>query len=72
MPDKVVLNCTNAELLATNTQKKQRAQHTEIQYNSQGAHVLSLKNVEERRQLVENKKKDKETQKLAQKERKEN
>ncbi len=63
--DRVILNCTNTELLATNTQKKQRAKCTGIQYNSQSTCVVSLDNVEEKRQLAENKRKDKEAKKLA-------
>ena len=72
MADRIVLNCTNTELLAANTQKKRRAQHTGIQYDSQGAYVLSLEDVEERKQLAKNKRKDKEAKKLAQKERQAN
>ena len=49
MADKVVLNRTNTELLAANTQKKRRAQHIGIRYDGQGACDLSLKDVEERR-----------------------
>ena len=51
----VILNLTNTELLAANTQKKQRAARTGIQYDSQSARVLSMKDVENRRQLAENK-----------------
>ena len=68
MADRIVLNRTNTELLAANTRKKRRAQRTGIQYDGQGARVLSLEDVEERRQLAENKKRDKEAKKLAQKE----
>ena len=60
------------ELLAANTQKKRRAQHTRIQYDGQGACVLSLEDVEERRQLAENKRKDKEAKKLTQKQKQDN
>ena len=56
----IVLNCTNTELLAANTQKKQQAQRTGISYNGQTVCVLSLKDVEKRSQLAENKKKEKE------------
>lgn len=38
--------------------------HTEIKYNSQVVHVLSMKNVEDRKRLVENKKKDQKAKKL--------
>ena len=67
MADRIVLNRTNTELLAANTRKKRRAQRTGIQYDGQGARVLSLEDVEERRQLAENKKRDKEAKKLVQK-----
>ena len=70
--DRVALNFTNTELLTANTQKKKRVQCTRIQYNGQDAYVLSLKDIEERRQLTENKKKDKEAKKLVQKERQAN
>ncbi len=72
MTNRVVLNLTNTELLATNTQKKRRVQRTGIQYDSQGVRVLGLEEVKKRKQLVENKKKDKEAQKLAPKERQAN
>ena len=68
MADRVVLDRTNTELLAANTRKKQRAERTGIQYDGQGARVLSLEDVEERSQIAENKGKDKEAKKLAQKE----
>ena len=68
MADCIVLNCTNTELFAANIQKKQQAQHTGIQYNSQGAHILSIENVEKRRQLVESKKREKETKSQSRKE----
>ena len=57
MVDRVVLNCTNTELFAANTRKRQRAQRTGIQYDGQGARVLSIEDVEKRRQLAENLKK---------------
>lgn len=60
MADKVILNRTNTELLAANTQKKRRAQRTGLQYNSQSAQVLSLEEIEKRRKLAEEKKRDKE------------
>ena len=60
MTDRIVLNRTNTELLAANTRKKQRAQRTGTQYDVQGDRVLSLEDVEKRRQLAENKKKEKE------------
>ena len=60
MTNRIVLNRTNTELLAANTRKKQRAQYTGTQYDFQGARVLSLEDVEKRRQPAENKKKDKE------------
>ncbi len=66
MADRVVLNYTNTELSAAYTQKKRQSQRTRIQYDGQGVCVLSLENVEERRQLAENKKKVKEAKKLAQ------
>ena len=59
MADRVILNRTNTELLAANTRKKQRAQRTGLQYDGQGARVLSLEDVEKRRQLAENKKREK-------------
>ena len=58
--DRVILNRTNMELLAANTQKKRQAQHTGLQYNSQGTQVLSLEDVEKRKELVKKKKRDKE------------
>lgn len=70
MADRVVLNRTNTELLAANTRKKRRAQRTGIQYDDQDARVLSLEDVEERRQVAENRRKDTEAKKLAQKEKK--
>ncbi len=66
--DRIVLNCINTELLAANTWKKQQAQLTSTQYNSQGACVLSLEDVEKRRRLAENKKKKKEAKSEARKE----
>lgn len=60
MADRVVLNRTNTDLLAANTRKKQRTQRTGLQYDGKGAPVLSLEDVEERRQLAEDKKMDKE------------
>ncbi len=65
MADRIVLNCTNTEFLAAKARKKQRAQCIGIQYNGQGDFVLSLENVEKKKQLAENKKKDKEVKKLA-------
>ena len=50
MADSVILNHTNTELLAANIQKKRRAERIGIQYGSQGACVLSMKDVEDRRQ----------------------
>ena len=70
--DRAILNCTNTELLAANIQKKQQEKRIGIQYSSQGARVLSMKDIEDRRQLAENKKKDKEAKKLAQKEKQDN
>ena len=72
MADRIVLNCTNTEFLAAKVRKKQRAQCIGIQYNGQGACVLSLENVEKKKQLAENKRKDKEVKKLAQKEKQAN
>ena len=68
MADRVILNRTNTELLAANTQKKQRIEHTGIHYDSQGARVLSMKDVEYRKRLAENKKKNKKAKQSAQKE----
>ena len=48
MADRVVLNRTNTELFAANTRKKQRAQHTGIQYDGQIARILSIEDVEKR------------------------
>lgn len=56
MADRVDLNSTNAELLAANTRKKQRAQHTCIQYDGEEARILTLEDVENKRQLAEDKK----------------
>ncbi len=53
MADCIVLNRINTELLAANTWKKQRAQRKGIQYDGQGACVLSLDDMEKRRQLAE-------------------
>ncbi len=72
MSDGVILNRTNTELLAANTQKKRQAERTGIQYVGQGARVLSMKDVEDRRQLAENKKKDKVAKLSAQKEKQDN
>ena len=49
MANRVILNRTNTDLLAANTRKKWRAQRTGIAYDGQGARVLSLEDVEERR-----------------------
>ncbi len=65
--DRVVVKRTNTELLAANTRKKRREQRTGIQYDGQDASVLSLEYIEKRRRVVENKRKDKEAKKLAQK-----
>ncbi len=65
MADRILLNYTNTELLAANTQKKQRVQPTCTQYNGPGARVLTLEDVEKRRRLAENKKKEKEAQSQA-------
>ena len=67
MADRVILNRTNTELLAATTQKKRQVERTRIQYNGQGACVLSMKDVEDRRQLPENEKKNKEAKQSAQK-----
>lgn len=63
----MVLNRTNTDLLAANTRKKQRTQRTGLQYDGKGAQVLSLEDVEERRQLAEKKKMDKEARLQAKK-----
>ena len=68
MADRIVLNRTNTELLAANIRKKQRAQRTGTQYDGQGARVLSLEDVEKRRRLAENKRKEKEAKSQAKKE----
>ena len=60
MTDRIVLNRTITELLAANTREKQRPQRTGTQYDVQGDRGLSLEDVEKRRQLTENKKKEKE------------
>ncbi len=65
MADRVVLNRTNPNLLAANKRKKRQVQRTGI---GQGARVLNLEDVEKRKQLAENKERDKETYRLAQKE----
>ncbi len=59
MADRIVLNCINTGLLAANTQKKQQAQLTGTQYACQGARVLSLEDMEEKKQLARNKEKEK-------------
>ncbi len=70
--DRVILNHTNTDLLAANTRKKRQAQRTGITYDGQNARVLSLKDVEKRRQLAENKEKDKKAKRLVQKEKQDN
>ncbi len=60
MADPVILDCTNTELLVANTRKKQLAQHICLQYDGQEARVLSLEDVEKRRQLAGKKKREKE------------
>ena len=72
MADRVVLNRTNTELLVANTRKKRRAQQTGIAYDNQSARVLSLKDVEKRRQLAKNIEKDREAKRLAQNEKQDN
>ncbi len=67
MIDRIVLNCTNTELLASNTQKKQRTQRIDTRYNRQRAQILSLEDVEKRRRVAENKKKEKEAKSKARK-----
>ena len=47
--DRVILNHTNTKPLAINIPKKQQVQRTCVQYNSQGARVLSLEDVEKRK-----------------------
>ena len=68
MANRIVLNRTNTKLLASNTRKKQRAQRTGIQYDGQGARVLSMEDVEKRRELADNKKREKEAKSQAKKE----
>ncbi len=58
--DRVVLNRTNTELLAANMRRIRQAEQTDLQYNGQGARVLSLEDVKERRWLAEKKEKNKE------------
>ena len=48
------------ELLAAHMQKKWQAQYTGLQYDGQGTRVLSLENVEKRRELAKKKMWDKE------------
>lgn len=60
MADRVLLNYINTELLVANIQKKQWTQHIGLQYNSQVTRVLSLDDIEKRKQLVEEKNRDKE------------
>ncbi len=64
MANRMLLNYTNTELLTVNTQKKRRVQRTGILYNDQSACVLSLEDVEKRRQVVENRRKDIKAKKL--------
>lgn len=49
MADSIVLNHTNTEFFVANTRKKQTVQCIVIQYNSQGAYTLNIKNVKKRR-----------------------
>ncbi len=72
MSDGAILNRINTELLAANTQKKRQAERIGILYDGQGDRVLSMKDVEDRKQLAENKKKDKEAKQSAQKEKQDN
>ncbi len=60
MADRVILNRINTEIFAANTQKKWWVEHTRIQYGSQGAGFFGMKDVEDRKELAENKKKYKE------------
>ncbi len=53
MAGTVVLNHTNTDLLAANTRKKRQAQQTGIEYNNQGAYVLSLEDIKKKKQLAE-------------------
>ena len=59
MADRVILNRTNTKLLTANMRKKRQAQRTSLQYNGQGTRVLSLEDVEKRRKLAKEKKRDK-------------
>ncbi len=72
MADGVILTRTNTKPSAANTPKKRLAERTEIQYGGQSARVFSMKDVEDRRQLAENKKKDKKAKQSAQKEKQDN
>ena len=57
--NKIILNDINTKLFAAYIRKKQQVQYINLQYNGQNAQVLSLKNVKKRRELVEEKKRDK-------------
>lgn len=46
------INHTNKELLLANTQKKRRTQRTGLQYDGQGARVLSLEDVCRRKKMA--------------------
>ncbi len=69
---RVILNRTNTELLAAKSRKKQRAQRIGLQYDGQGARFLSLEDVEKRKQLAENKKREKEDKVEARKQKQDN
>lgn len=57
--NEVILNYTYTKFFAVNMQKKQQTQHISLQYNSKGAWVLSLEDVEKWRKLVRKKKREK-------------
>ncbi len=60
MADRDVLIRTNTKLLAVNTLTKCQAEWIGLQYNSQSACVLSLRNIKKRIRLAEKNKKEKE------------
>ncbi len=49
MADRVILNRINTEFLRPIHEKKQRAQRTGLQYDGQGARVLSLEDVKKKK-----------------------
>lgn len=57
MPDRIVFNNMNTKLWVSKVWKKQGHQCTRTWYDSQEAYVLSVRNVEEKKQVAENRKK---------------